>query len=285
MEYANPGPWVNPEITEDEPWASHEGIVKFFEFAVPIAGMSPRAFHLHWQKHHSPTAMYTTQFSQFMRKYNSSHKYPGDPLKLPERYRQDTSFEGAAEVWLNRLTEVEDWLGNPLYPELIQPDEPRFIDQDGTAEIIIAKEERLYEPELDMAENLLTKVYLLFKRPDDADFDDWHKAASEYGKLILDQPSLEQHVRKLVISHKLREPLPIDDMDMSPIDAVLELWFDDIETAQEYFGELADCDRVLASEAALAGGEDIRGLVVKMRVVHDEFSFQPSTTQPMAFSW
>jgi hypothetical protein len=285
MEYANPGPWVNPEITEEEPWTTHEGIVKFIEFPVPIPEMSPRAFHLHWQKHHSPTAMYTTPFSQFMRKYNSSHKYPDDPFKLPDRYRQDTKFEGAAEVWVNRIGEVGDWLGNPLYPELIQPDEPRFIDQNGTAEIIVAKEERLYEPELDMVENLLTKVYLLFKRPDGADFDDWHKAASEHGKLILDQASLKQHLRKLVISHKLREPLPIEDMEMSPIDAVFELWFDDLDQARAFFADMSECAAALGSESALANGGDIRGLVVKMRVVHDEFSFQPSTTQPMAFSW
>lgn len=285
MEYANPGPWVNPEITEQEPWATHDGIVKFIEFPVPIAQMSPRAFHLYWQKHHSPNAMNATPFAQFMRKYNSSHKYPDDPLKLPDRYRQDTRFEGAAEVWINRIAEVGDWLANPLYPQLVQPDEPRFIDQNGTAEIIVAKEERLYEPEVDMVENLLTKVYLLFKRPESSDFDKWHKTASAHGKLILDQTSLRSRLRKLVISHKLSLPLPIEDMEMSPIDAVFELWFDDLDNARTFFADMSESQVALDSETALADGEDIRSLVVKMRVVHDEFSFQPSTTQPMAFSW
>jgi hypothetical protein len=284
MTMVNPGPWVNPEAMEAEPWKSPEGIVKFLEFPVPIEGMSPRAFHLHWQKHHSPTAMYTTPFSQFMRKYNSSHKYPGDPLRLPSRYRQDTRFEGAAEVWLNRLSEVTDWLGNPLYSGLIQPDEPRFIDQNGTAEIIISKEERLYEPELDMAENLLTKVYLLITKPSLRDFDDWHGSVSKHGRLILSYPSLKSRLRKLVISHKLREPLPIEGMEMSPIDAIVELWFSDLDAGRQFFDDPAQVD-LANSEAALIDGKQIRGLVAKMRVVHDEFSFQPSTTQPMAFSW
>jgi hypothetical protein len=48
---------------------------------------------------------------------------------------------------------------------------------------------------------------------------------------------------------------------------------------------LALNEAIIASETSLAGGQDIRGIVAKMRVVHDEFSFQPSTTQPMAFSW
>lgn len=285
MKYANPGPWVNPELTEEEPWASYDGIVKFIEFPVPIAEMSPRAFHLYWQKHHSPNAMNATPFAQFMRKYNSSHKYPDDPLKLPDRYKQNTKFEGAAEVWINRISEVGDWLGNPLYPDLIQPDEPRFIDQNGTAEIIIAKEERLYEPELDMVENLLTKVYLLFKRSDGEDFLNWHKAASKHGKAILDQPRLKNHLRKFVISHKLREPVPIEDFEMSPIDAIFEFWFDNLDSARAFFTNMTGIEAVLRSETELAGDQNIRGLVARMRVVHDEFSFQPSTTQPMAFSW
>lgn len=182
------------------------------------------------------------------------------------------------------MAEVGDWLGNPLYPELIQPDEPRFIDQNGTAEIIISKEERLFEPEFDMVENLLTKVYLLFTRPDESDYDTWHTSASSHGKLVLDQPTLKQRLRKLVISHKLREPLPIEEMEMSPIDAAFELWFDDLTAAGAFFADYEQAD-LLGSETALAGGNPIRGLVAKMRVVHDEFSFQPSTTQPMPFSW
>jgi hypothetical protein len=79
--------------------------------------------------------------------------------------------------------------------------------------------------------------------------------------------------------------LPIEDMEMSPIDAIFELWFDDLDNARTFFADMSESQVALDSEAALADGEDIRGLVVKMRVVHDEFSFQPSTTQPMAFSW
>ena len=285
MDYVNPGPWVNPEITEPEPWKSHDGIVKFFEFPVPIPEMSPRAFHLYWQKHHSPWAMNVTSFSQFMRKYNSSHKYSKDPLKLPAHYKQDTPFEGAAEVWVNSIAEVGDWLGNPIYPELIQPDEPRFIAQDGSAEIIIAKEERLYEPELDMIENLKTKVYLLVTAAEGSDYEQLHASASAHGKLILAQPSLKQHLKKLVVSHKLKEPLPLEGFELHDIDVIYELWFEDIASATAFFDEADYSAKIVENESKVFNGAEIRGLVVKMRVVHDEFSFQPSTTQPMAFSW
>lgn len=280
----NPGPWVNPELQEEAPWKTRDGIVKFIEFPVPMPGMSPRAFHLYWQKHHSPNVMNITSFAQFMRKYNSGHKYPNDPLKLPARYNQSTPFEGVAEVWLNSINEVGDWFSNPNYPQLIQPDEARFISQNGDVQVIVTKEERLYEPELDMVESLKSKVYLIFRRPDGADYDAFHGAASEHAKLILEQAPLKGRLRKLVLSHKLREPLPLEGFQMSDIDAVLELWFDDLDEAKAFFEEPAYSGVVVENETKVFA-DGARGLVARMRVVHDEFSFQPSTTQPMPFSW
>lgn len=283
MSYKNPGPWVDPERVEVEPWKTQSGIVKFFEFPVPIEGMSPRAFHLYWQKHHSPHAMHVTAFSQFMRKYNSTHKYPDDPVRFPQRYVPMQRAEGAAEVWVNSLSEVGDWLGNPLYPELIQPDEPRFIAQDGSAEVIIAKEERLYKADPDLVENLKTKVYLLGRRPAGTDYDSFHAAASAHARRIHEHPALGRHLIQFVVSHKLREPLPLEGMALADIDVVFELWFDSVASANAFFAEPQDV--IAKQEAKLFDCQPLRALAVRVRVVHDEFSFQPSTTQPLPFSW
>jgi EthD domain len=280
----NPGPWVDPERVEDAPWRTQDGIVKFFEFPARIAEMSSRAFHLHWQKHHSPHAMHVTAFSQFMRKYNSTHRYPGDPVALSPRYAPMPRAEGAAEVWINRVSEIEDWLGHPLYPELIQPDEPRFIAQDGSAEIMIAKEERLFKADPDLAENLKTKVYLLAQRPAGRDHDAFHAAASAHARAILDDPSLARHLIQFVLSHRLRDPLPMG-MEGGAIDVIFEFWFDDIASANAFFAEPAFGEGMAEREAALSGDAPLHALAAKVRVVHDEFSFQPSTTQPLPFAW
>lgn len=285
MPPANPGPWVDPEAVDAAPWETRDGIVKFFEFPVPIAGMSPRAFHLYWQKHHSPQAMHVTAFSQFMRKYNSTHRYPGAPLAWPARYAPMARVEGAAEVWINRVAEVADWLGHPLYPELIQPDEPRFIAQDGSAEVVVTKEERLFKAAPDLVENLMTKVYLVARRPDGHARDAFHRAASEHGRAILAEPSLARHLIQLVVSHRLPDPPPLDGMEMAPIDAIFELWFADLAAAHAFFAEPAFGAAAAKREEALCGGAPLRVLAAKVRVVHDEFSFQPSTTQPLPFAW
>lgn len=285
MTNPDPGNWIDPERTEPAPWRTQDGIVKFFEFVVPIPEMSPRAFHIYWQKHHSPNVMNITVFAQFMRKYNSSHRYPGYVAGIPDRYDQNGPHQGAAEVWLNSVQQVGQWLGLPEYETLIRPDEPRFISQAGEVEFIIAKEERLFETDPDMAENNMTKVYLLTRRRAGLEYEAFHAAASEYGGQILRQPFLARHLRKLVISHKLKDPLPIEGFNPSNIDAVIELWFDDLAAVQRFFGETAYNAVVVPAEEGLCDTSATRAIVARMRVVHDEFSFQPSTTQPMPFSW
>ena len=276
-----PGPWVDYSTPESEPWTNNRGVVKFIEFPVRIPTMSRRAFHLYWLKHHSPHVMNVTPFAQFMRKYNTGHVYPEPVPGLPSHYHQDTPFEGAAEVWVDSLDEVGDWLGHSLYGELIAPDEPRFIAQDGSVEVILTKEERIYEPEPDLREQGLTKLYLLLQGRAELGHDGMHAAVSKLARTYLELASLKRLLRKLVVSHRLRPPPP-EGVPMAEIDAVMELWFDDTGALARFFADPG----YLSTEGQAAQAVDvtrIRAVVARMHVVHDEFSFQPSTTQPLAF--
>lgn len=280
-----PGPWVDPDKESATPWRDAKGIVKFFEFPVRIEAMSRRAFHLYWQRHHSPNVMNVTGFAQFIRKYNSGHVFPEPTEGLPPRYDQNTPFEGAAEVWLNSCDEVNDWLGHPLYAELIQPDEPRFIAQDGRTAIVVTREERVYAPDPDQVENGKVKLYLLATRNAELTREAFHGGLSEYGKQLVARPELQRRLLKLSISHRLPDDHPIAGLPATDLDAVIEFLF---ETRADLIGFLAEPayeDLARPTEARLCGPRKLRALVAKMRVVHDEFSFQPSTTQPLPFTW
>jgi hypothetical protein len=284
MTKESPGLWVDYDATDPTPWANNLGMVKFIEFPVRIPAMSRRAFHLYWMKHHSPHVMNVTPFAQFMRKYTTTHVYPESVAGLPAHYRQTSHLEGAAEVWVNGLDEVGDWLGHRLYAELIQPDEPRFIAQDGSVEVIVAKEERLYEPDRDMTETGITKLFLLVAKRPNLDYDTFHAAASAYGKQILQRSALRSLLCKLVVSHKLREPA-LEGFVPADIDAVFELWFRTrVDIAAFYADESFD-EPLRRHEEQFFDAARIRAVVGKVLVIHDEFSFQPSTTQPLVFSW
>jgi hypothetical protein len=276
----NPGPWISYEDTEAQPWLNQRGIVKFFEFVVPIDGMSPQSFHVYWQKHHSPHVMNITDFSQFMKKYNTGHRVISDYEELPKRVVQKHPFVGAAEVWLSSLDDVAVWLGKSVYAELIQPDEPRFIAQDGSAEIMVGKEERVLMPDAELPEQNLLKVYLLIERErEDQSFAFNSDLSTAAHDLIKDLPD-DESLLKLIITHKLPGELP-EGLGDSPIDAVVELWFRNSSVARDFVGS----QRFSKFIGAVPSPASLRGFAALMHVVHDEFSFQPSVTQPLRFNW
>ena len=279
-----PGPWVDPARIEPKPWLNNDGIVKLMEFPVRHAAMSRRAFHLYWQRHHSPNVMNVTAFSQFMRKYTTAHVLPSCIAGLPTQYRQSTPFEGVSEVWINNLDEVGAWLSHPLYAELIRPDEPRFIRQDGCGEFVIMKEEHLHEPTQDLVESGLTKLFVLIRRQPGLDHDVFHAAASEYGRRIMDQSALRGMLQKFTISHRLRDPLP-SDLAFADIEMVSEMWFDHPDRIASLFSNSAYVQYVHPHEQSLFGASHPRVLAATIHVVHDEFSFQPTTMQPLPFNW
>jgi len=276
-------PSTGAETGAAAPWMQDAGVVKFLEFPVRRAGMSRRDFHLYWSRHHSPHVMNVTHFAQFMRKYITAHVYPEPLQHVPTHYLQPAHLEGASEVWINSLDEVGAWFSHPSYAELIQPDEARFLAQDGRGMLVIAKEEPLYVPDIDLTETGLTKVLLLTRRKTGAGHAACHAAASEHARGILTQPTLRQHLKKLVVSHKLVDPLPAG-IALSDIDVVLELWFAGRDKVAAFFSEPA-YGVVRESESDVFDRDSIQLLCAKVQVIHDEFSFQPSTTQPQSFSW
>ncbi|MCZ8130295.1 MAG: EthD domain-containing protein [Steroidobacteraceae bacterium] len=280
----SPGPWVDPEIVDPRPWACHEGIVKFIEFPVRLPAMSRRAFHLYWQRHHSPHVMNATGFAQFMRKYVTTHAFPEALSGLPPHYRQVAAFEGAAEVWIASLREVFSWLSHPLYAELIQPDEPRFIDAAGGVEVILAREQRLFRAETDLEETDLVKVHALYRRRPELTPPEFHERLASIGSVLVAESSLRRHLRQFVISHRLCDPYP-EELPPPPVDAVAEFWFEGRAQARAFFGEPAFAEVYGRVEQALAAGGEVRAVESKAHVVHDEYSFQSTVVQPRSFGW
>lgn len=283
MTAPRPGAWVNHEATCDAPWRSQEGIVKIIEFPVRRPEMSRRAFHLYWQRHHSPHVMNATGFSQFMRKYMTAHVYPQGPGGLPPQLRVVPHFEGAGEVWLNSLDDAIAWLGHPLYAELIAPDEANFVDHNGGGEVLVTKEERLHDDDRDLEETGLTKLYIAARRRVGLERADFHEAVSKYARDFVAGASLRQLVRRFVVSHRLPDPYP-EWLPPAETDVVLEMWFESRETMQRFLAEGAST-RFPLEDSGIFEASSLRAVVTRLHVVHDEFSFQSSAMQPKRFSW
>jgi hypothetical protein len=278
-----PGPWVDHEKSDEEPWLTHDGIVKFVEFPVRKAGMSRRAFHLYWQRHHSPHVMNTMPFSQFMRKYMTGHVHAHEVAGLPSTLTIPPQFEGVGEVWLNSLDDATAWLAHPLYAELIAPDEANFIDS-SAIEVLVTREQRFHDPNPDLVETGLTKIHVMTRCAADFTRADFHRAVSAHGKALMSRDVLRTQLRRFVISHRLADPYP-DWLPMPQIDAVFELWFTDLSAMQRFFIDVARDAELGFLAAGCFDRASMRSMVTRLQVVHDEFSFQPTTMQPGNFRW
>jgi hypothetical protein len=284
MTQSVPGPWVDHEAQQEAPWLTQDGIIKFIEFPVRKPALSRRAFHLYWQRHHSPHVMSTSAFSQFMRKYVTGHVYVRDEPELPAALQGVPHFEGVGQVWLNSLDDAGAWLGHPSYAELIAPDEANFIDPAGGGEVLIAREHRVYDTDPDLIETGMTKLHVLTQRAAHLGRADFAAAASRYATTLLATPALKQRLRRLVVSHRLADPYP-DWLPPTGIDAVIEFWFDGREQLQQFLADPAYAADAPFERAGIFDTASLRAIVTRQYVVHDEFSFQPSSRSPRSFIW
>ena len=268
-----------------EPWRRRDGVVKFLEFPVRKPEMSHRAFHLYWQRHHSPHVMNVTGFSRHMRKYVSAHGYDGPVGGLPGRFCQDTPFDGASEVWVNGLEEVSSWLGHPQYVELIQPDEARFLSQDGRGRVLLVREERVRDVVIDAPESGLIRLYLQLEARASIGIgrEAFHSACSAFARKLAAVPP-DILPRQVLVNHRIEEPLPLE-LPPPGVDVVLALGF----ARQDHVTAFLEYHEV---ESSWVGLRDlvvdicaIPALMTRLCVVYDEFSFQTTMTQAKSFSW
>ena len=278
------GHYAERGVAAPLPWADRRGTIKFIELAVPAPHLSRQQFHLYWQRHHSPHVMNCTAFSRFMRKYVTTHALAGAVDVVPAHYVVASPFEGVAEVWLDSLDEAIKWLSHPIYSELIQPDEMRFIDQTGKVEIFIAREEYILRPAAGMPETGRVKVHAIYRRRDGLAPAQFHAQLSQAAHAATRDPVFASRLRQLVISHRLPDPQP-DGLPIAPIDAVAELWFDSLADARDFFTSPEYVDTLGRAEMSLSAGGVARSVVAMAHVVHDEYSFQPTVTQPHSFPW
>jgi len=270
---------LRPHPSGAAPWHQRDGVIKFLEFAVRRAGLSHRDFHLYWQRHHSPHVMHAVGFSRHIRKYVSAHGFEFPVSGLPARFRQVTGFDGASELWMNALDELPVWLSHPMYSELIQPDESRFLSQGGEGRVMLAAEERALDAHPDLHETGLVRLYI-FLTMGQAAREDFHAAVSKLGSDL--QAAGSQYLSGIAVNHRLDEPLPIE-LPTSGFDAVVTITMPTLRALSSMLN-LPAVEEVW-KDAPVEKPDDLPSLIARLCVVHDEFSFQPTTTCPQAFSW
>lgn len=282
MPHANPGPWVDPESRSREPWGSHEGIVKILEFPRRRQEMSQRAFHLYWQRHHSPHVMNLTSFAQYIRKYTTTHVFDQRATPCPPNYESNAA-DGVGEIWINRLSELEDWFSQDCYAELIASDESVFLSEEAAPMVFLAKEEIVFDVDPDLHETNGVKAFLMFTAPKTNSYKEVHTHISSFARLLASLAETYPMIKRIAVNHRLEDPLPLE-FESCDIDGAIALHFEHSDALIEFFASPQYKEVHDASLTGTLAGFTRTFIVGRTLAIHDEFSFQPTTTQPISFS-
>lgn len=100
-------------------------MVKLCILVTRRSDISLEAFNKHWKEIHGPLFASQPEAKQYVRKYVQVQS-TGDSLdQFPV-----AAYDGIAEIWFDRMQDIEKVFGCDNYFKWIAPDEAEFIDRD-----------------------------------------------------------------------------------------------------------------------------------------------------------
>ena len=97
-------------------------------------GMSDEDFYRYWRENHGNTVMGTKEFFRHVRRYVQSHK----KLNAKSGFSSSESeYDGVAEFWFDDVESMNRAFSEPKYLEIVQPDEPKFVDLDACRVLVV----------------------------------------------------------------------------------------------------------------------------------------------------
>jgi uncharacterized protein (TIGR02118 family) len=102
-----------------------ESMVKLVCFLKRKEGMSLDEFYEHWFERHAPLIRSTPELARHVVRYEQHRRVP-----QPE-WCGTPGYDGITVQWFDSVDEFLAFTTEPMYAELIEPDEKRFLDRDA----------------------------------------------------------------------------------------------------------------------------------------------------------
>jgi uncharacterized protein (TIGR02118 family) len=87
-------------------------------------GLTHEEFVAHWRDHHGPLIRDTPELARHIVRYEQHVRHRPDALSGTD------DVDGVAVQWFESIDDFLGFISEPAYPELVAPDERRFIDMD-----------------------------------------------------------------------------------------------------------------------------------------------------------
>ena len=215
-------------------------MIKLVCFLRRKPGMSVEAFHEHWRERHGPLIAGTPGLAKYLVRYEQNHRLAAD------RARDDADapgFDGATVQWLESKEAFLDFVRAPEYPELIAPDEARFLDRSSL--VVFFTEEA--EPKIDGdPSGAACKLLALLRRRPGDDAEHFHRHWRDpHAGLFRDTPEIARHI----LAYHQNHTLPDEDAPLPGAwDGLAEVWFEGVDAFEAMVREPRYLEQVPADE-------------------------------------
>jgi len=198
--------------------------------------MTVDAFRAHWRDIHGPIAASLPG----LRRYHQNHVVDRQQRAISYT-RGSFDFDGFSELWFDDLPSMAAAFGDERVHRL-RDDEARFI---GDLKVITALQHVVVPTPA--GRPLLKRMSTLKRRPD-VDPEDFKREWFDIHSFLVKRlPQVKGYTQNLIFdrSHGRGRPASYDEL---PIDGIVELWFDDVDSLGAAFA--SDAGRTLMTHAA-----------------------------------
>ncbi len=113
-------------------------MVKLIGFVRRKPGMSVADFRHYWKDVHYPLVRDLPEIKRYVLRYVQSHALdwqptaPGAPTPQP--------YDGVAELWFDNAEDLAAAFSSPVYAQVVNPDELKFLDLPNCVSLIIEED-------------------------------------------------------------------------------------------------------------------------------------------------
>jgi uncharacterized protein (TIGR02118 family) len=224
--------------------------------------ISRNQFLDYWRFKHGPLARGVPEFRNYASVYIQNH-----PGALPLYLEQQTSydFDGIVELWTSdNEADREAFYGSDNYENRLKPDELVFINRSQSHRV------RAYEVKILEGNRTPLKYMTFFNSAPGLTrqefLDHWE---SEHVRLIAEVSGFWKRLRKYTQNHFDMESWKTMDGRLSPLKfgGAAQLWFDDLDSFNAAFAELASSSAVQDDVRYFMGGERSHFLLTEYQMI------------------
>lgn len=228
-------------------------MIKLVCFLRKKPGLDRDAFRRYWVEEHGPLVRRTPELADGVLRYEQNHRLDSDYDRDPDGY------DGITMQWFHEMDDFMSFVRSSAYPEIIAPDEEKFLDRNTLWMIFAGPAHRVIVDEPARLAAGVKLMCMLTRKPGLSASEFHAHWRSPHGGLFRDTPELARHIAAYE-QHPRAEADYARDAGGGP-DGLAEQWYPDLDAFHAFVREPAQASLIRPDEDRFIDREKIRFIV------------------------